>query len=113
MDWDEAFAQKLKQVSDIQYQQIYPPTNGGEILYNNGLFYRKQSFIEGATWCKPMLIDLIRALDDGTTESVRESLALLAEGEGPDPEVYRDIAKAALTRLDASLDKIKAQLEGK
>lgn len=39
-------------------------------------------------------------------ESVREILALMSEGEGSDPEIYRTMAKAAL----AIFDKLAAEL---
>lgn len=46
-------------------------------------------------------------------ESVRELCALMAEGEGSDPEVYRIMAKAALKKIDDALEKLRKELESK
>jgi chromosome segregation ATPase len=44
--------------------------------------------------------------------SVRELLALMAEGEGEDSETYRNMAKAALTKLKNALAQYRKTLEG-
>lgn len=51
------------------------------------------------------LLDAVEALTGGG-QSVRETLALMSEGEGSDPEVYRAMAKHALDSVDQLLEKL-------
>lgn len=46
---------------------------------------------------------LAEALYDDTYNCIRETLALMSEGEGDNPQTYRQMAKHALTRLDKAL----------
>lgn len=46
---------------------------------------------------------LAEALYDNTYNCVRETLALMSEGEGDNAQTYREMAKHALTRLDKAL----------
>ena len=59
------------------------------------------------------LCECVSALTDGGYNSVREILALIAEGEGDDQETYMDMGKAALTKIDAALSALRAALEGR
>lgn len=49
---------------------------------------------------------LLEALTAGGYNSVRETLALMAEGEGKDPRIYQAMARRALRELDSALAKI-------
>jgi len=50
---------------------------------------------------------LTEAIQDGTYNCVRETLALMAEGEGSNPQTYMDMSKYALRRLDEALARAK------
>ena len=54
---------------------------------------------------------LVEALEDGTINSIRETLALMAEGEGPNPETYMAMANSALKKLDKALADYKGTNE--
>lgn len=47
--------------------------------------------------------DLLHTLNGDSYNSVRETLALMTEGEGDDPSVYQDMAGSALFKLDKAL----------
>lgn len=51
---------------------------------------------------------LIAALTYGDG-SIREELALMAEGEGPNPDVYMAISKQALTKLDRAIKEFQGE----
>lgn len=53
---------------------------------------------------------LIAALTYGDG-SVREELALMAEGEGLNPDVYMAISKHALTKLDRAIKDFQGEEE--
>ncbi len=81
------------------------------------------SFIQGAQWADAncdhdyedqalryaeMLTIAVTALKDA-----REQFALMAEGEGPDPEVYVRISSFSMSACDEALAKIEALKETK
>lgn len=53
---------------------------------------------------------LIAALTYGNG-SIREELASMAEGEGPNPDVYMVISKHALTKLDLAIKEFQGEEE--
>lgn len=72
----------------------------------------KNSWNEGFTAAHDILMPLIEEMlevlngPETSYNSVRESLALMAEGEGNDPKIYQEIARHALRKLDPVLAKV-------
>lgn len=56
--------------------------------------------------------ELVKALDDHSYNSVRETLALMAEGEGTDHKVYMEMAAGALKKLDHVLARLPKEVIG-
>jgi hypothetical protein len=54
---------------------------------------------------------LAEALTEGDYNSIRETLALMAEGEGDDAQVYMQMSKAALDKLDKALAEYEGEKE--
>lgn len=59
---------------------------------------------------KEIIVELVTMLSDGTYNSVRETLALMSEGEGYCEETYRIMSKSALKKVDEALAKVEAWL---
>lgn len=81
-----------------------------EFEHQNSLLH---AFKAGIAWRdanpSPKVQSLLEALNGSTYTSIRETLALMAEGEGNNSEVYRQMSKGALVKLDAALAQFRGE----
>ena len=71
----------------------------------------RTNYERGANLLLDDLVECVETIDDGTVNSVLNTLALMAEGEGSDPKVYMQMAGSAHEKLTQLLEKLEKKYE--